>query len=93
MAMEKAVVVSNTHALSEIVSHGQTGLRFQKGSVEALAHALGQLVEEPELRRQLALAGRAWVLEHRTWRASGSVVVEGYRRVLELAASRARDIA
>jgi glycosyltransferase involved in cell wall biosynthesis len=83
MAMQKAVVVSSTHALGEIVSDGQNGLVFQKGSVDSLADCLERLVKDLALRQRLERQGRDWVLEHRTWQAAGRVVVAGYRDVLD----------
>ena len=94
MAMAKAVIVSNTQALSEIVEHEHNGLLYEKGDQTSLALGLARLIEDPELRATLARNGRAWVLEHRTWRAAGRVVVNGYREVLLAnAARRARETA
>jgi glycosyltransferase involved in cell wall biosynthesis len=89
MAMQKAVLVSSTHALSEIVVDGQNGLVFQKGSVDSLADCLERMVTDHSLRQRLERQGRTWVLEHRTWQAAGRVVVDGYRDVL--AASKRLD--
>jgi glycosyltransferase involved in cell wall biosynthesis len=83
MAMRKAVVVSSTHALREIVNHGETGLVFDKGSPEALAETLRRLLSDHELRERLAENGRLWATQHRSWQASGRVVAEGYRALLE----------
>jgi glycosyltransferase involved in cell wall biosynthesis len=82
MAMRKAVVVSSTHALREIVTHEQTGLVFQKGDPVALADALERLLRDPALRERVAENGRAWATQERSWNASGRVVVEGYRALL-----------
>jgi glycosyltransferase involved in cell wall biosynthesis len=83
MAMNKVVIVSSTHALSEIVRDGETGLVFQKGSPEALARGLERLIAEPALRERLQATAREWVLAQRTWQSAGRVVVEGYRKVKE----------
>ncbi|QJW84686.1 glycosyltransferase [Ramlibacter terrae] len=53
MAAEKAVVVSGTRALREVVRHERNGLVFEKGSVEALAQALERLVADADLRAEL----------------------------------------
>lgn len=82
MAMQKAVVVSSTHALREIVEDGHTGLVFEKGNPEALAACLERLVRDPELRARLAATGRRWALENRTWKEGGRIVVAGYRALL-----------
>jgi glycosyltransferase involved in cell wall biosynthesis len=82
MAMAKAVVVSSTHALSEIVTDGVNGLVFEKGNKESLANVLQRLLEDHQLRGRLEQAGRAWAISERTWRKGGHVVVDGYRSVL-----------
>ena len=53
MAMEKAVVASSVHALTEMVRDGETGLLFEKGNVEALADTLERLIKDPALRQRL----------------------------------------
>jgi glycosyltransferase involved in cell wall biosynthesis len=94
MAMEKAVVVSSTHALTEIVDDGKTGLVFQKGNVGSLAATLERLILDATLRGRLARDGRAWALSNRTWREAGKVVATGYQNVRDLcSASRAYETA
>lgn len=82
MAMEKAVVVSDTRALCDIIEHDVTGLRFSKGSVSALADVLGRLIADPALRRRLGVQAREWVIEHRSWDAVGKRVVEQYGKAM-----------
>lgn len=91
MAMRKAVVVSSTHALREIVQDGHTGLVFDKGSPEALADCLERLLLEPELRARLAETGRRWTLENRTWKEGGRIVVQGYRALLSTRSAPSSD--
>jgi len=78
MALEKAVVVSSVEALSEIVTDGSNGLVFEKGNALALQEALAKLIADPGLRARLGRAGRQWVIENRSWNASGRVCVEAY---------------
>lgn len=81
MAQEKAVLVSSTAALREIVTDGQTGMVFDAGSVPALVQALDRLITAPDLRRRLGSAARQWILSNRTWRAAGQACVAIYGRV------------
>lgn len=67
MAMERAVVVSDVAALTEIVEDGVTGRVFAKGDSDRLADALAHLVDDAPLRRSLGAAARRWVLTERTW--------------------------
>lgn len=82
MAMEKAVVVSGTRALVEIVQDGHNGLVFRKGEPAALAATLKRLVGDAELRAQLGRQAREWVREHRSWRRAGTDVVAAYDAVM-----------
>jgi glycosyltransferase involved in cell wall biosynthesis len=74
LAMEKAVVVSSVRALAEMIEDGVRGLIFEKGSVAAMASALGRLVENADERARFGKSGRAWVIEQRTWRAVAGLV-------------------
>jgi glycosyltransferase involved in cell wall biosynthesis len=82
MALEKAVVVSNTRALSEIVIHGTNGLHFEKGNIADLQQTLSKLVRDNVLRQTLGKAARTWVLEHRTWDTAGKVCTDNYSLAL-----------
>jgi glycosyltransferase involved in cell wall biosynthesis len=52
MAMEKAVVVSATRALSEIVADGETGFTFVPEDAGDLAAKVGLLIDSEELARR-----------------------------------------
>jgi glycosyltransferase involved in cell wall biosynthesis/nucleoside-diphosphate-sugar epimerase len=52
------VVASRTAGIPEIVEHGRTGLLVEPHDVEALTAALGHLLMDADLRRQLGRAGR-----------------------------------
>lgn len=71
LAMEKAVVVSSVRALVEMVKEDETGLVFNKGSIESLAEQLAKLIDNPELRKKLGKSGRKWVEAERTWYETG----------------------
>ena len=82
MAMEKACIVSNCAALTEIVQDGVTGRVFEKGSHESLAEALTDLLNNPDQTHQYAKAGRSWVLENRTWSKNAEIVQGVYKKLL-----------
>lgn len=92
MAQEKAVVVSSTRALSEIVTDGENGLVFPKGDAHALAEVLRRLIENRDLRASLGQRAREWVIENRSWRASGRAAVSCYQRALADAHPVARQL-
>ena len=81
MAMEKAVVVSDVAALTEVVTDGETGRVFVADDVESLTQTCAELIENPAMRMQLGKRGSEWVRSERTWRQ----VVEGYRGIYESA--------
>lgn len=78
MALQKAVVVSSTRALLEIVEDGYNGLVFEKGSQASLQDALEQLLTEAEQRRQLGVNARKWITQERSWDVAGKVCGRAY---------------
>ena len=85
LAMEKAVIVSNVKALTDIVKDGERGLVFTKNSSESLYQALALLIRQPELSRRLGKNGRQWVLQSYTWENHAKHVHDIYE---ELTAQR-----
>lgn len=67
MAMGKAVVASDVAALAEIVQDGHNGLLHTKGEAESLTNALRRLLDNANLRSQLAAQGLEWVRKERDW--------------------------
>ncbi|WP_010523758.1 glycosyltransferase family 4 protein [Nesterenkonia sp. F] len=60
---------------AERISDADRGLLVPPGDVGALAAALGQLADQPDLRARMAFAGRAAVVERHTWtRRAGEVL-------------------
>jgi len=83
MACGTPLVATTAGALPEVVGpHGVTALHVPPGDPEALAAAVGRLLDDPELAARLGGAGRARVVEHFTWRAVAAATVAWYRRAL-----------
>ncbi|CAB3847075.1 D-inositol-3-phosphate glycosyltransferase [Achromobacter animicus] len=78
MALEKAVVVSGTRALKEIVTHDENGLVFAKGDVADLERKLDDLLAGPLFRSRLGADARAWIQRERSWDVAGSVCGKVY---------------
>jgi len=78
LAMQKCIISSNVAALDEIIIEGQTGLKFAKGSDDALAATLVKAISDPDLRYKLASQGREWVLENRDWRIISKKITDVY---------------
>jgi glycosyltransferase involved in cell wall biosynthesis len=83
MACATPLVATTAGALPEVVGpDGVSALHVPPGDPEALAAAIGRLLDEPELAAALGAAGRARVVELFTWRAVAAATVAWYRRVL-----------
>jgi glycosyltransferase involved in cell wall biosynthesis len=58
MANSRAIVGSDSGAIPEIVRHGENGVLFPPGDAEALAEAILELVQSPEVRVEMGEQGR-----------------------------------
>ncbi len=77
MATGRAMIVSGTPVLSDIVDHGRIGRVFEPMNPDDLAARIIELATDADLRAELAGAAREHVLEHHTWRRNA----ERYRAV------------
>lgn len=78
MAMEKAVILSDLPALTEIVEDGKTGLICKAADPADLAAVLERLARTPDLRGELGRAARRWVVEKRSWAQNAANLKELY---------------
>jgi glycosyltransferase involved in cell wall biosynthesis len=81
MAAGRAVVVSRTEALSEMIREGETGLSFAPEDAGDLADVVETLIADPQRRDALGRRAREWVSEHRTWRANAERYLDVYREL------------
>ena len=63
LAAGRTIVATAVDGTPEVVVDGKTGLTVPPGNSQALAAAIRRMLQEPELRRKMAHAGRDWVLE------------------------------
>jgi glycosyltransferase involved in cell wall biosynthesis len=90
-AMRVPVVVSDIDGCREGTLHGEGGLLVPPRDPEALATALEQLIDNPELRRQMGQRGRRWVEERFDDRdMTHAVVAHRLQLLAELDARRGR---
>jgi glycosyltransferase involved in cell wall biosynthesis len=83
MAMEKLLLVSDVAAMAEIVTDGQNGLVFRKGSTADFTHKL-EAIAAPDARcPELGRRARQDVLDQYTWQASRQQLQSIYRRLLQ----------
>jgi glycosyltransferase involved in cell wall biosynthesis len=69
MAMGKALVVSDSPGIRDYVAHEQTALMVSCGDAAAMRAAIQRLLHEPETRRRLGVAARAFVERNCTYAA------------------------
>ncbi len=83
LACATPLVATTAGALPEVVGpDGVSALHVPPGDPEALAAAIGRLLDDPHLAARLGAAGRARVVELYTWRAVARQTVAWYRAVL-----------
>ena len=75
-----ACVGSDTGGIPELITHGQTGLLCPAGDVEALAHALSELMRDPARRSQLANNARASIRQRGM---TGQAMAANYERLYQ----------
>jgi glycosyltransferase involved in cell wall biosynthesis len=67
MAAGRPVIASRIGGLPFTVADGATGLLCEPGNADDLAQKINTLLDSPDLRRQMGLAGRRRFEEHYAW--------------------------
>lgn len=83
MAMAKPVVASRVGGIPEIVADGQTGILTPPGETQALYEALSDLIQHPEKRVQIGIAGRARVEQQFSLESTVTQTEDLYARILQ----------
>ncbi len=81
-AMEVPVVATRVEGLPEVIRDGDTGLLLDSNDPHVVADAVERLLGDPELRRTMGAAGRAFVAESFSLESNGRLMEEVYRRVM-----------
>jgi len=91
MACGAPLVATTGGALPEVVgTDGVSALLVPPGDPGALAHALGRLMDDPELCARIGEAGRRRVLDRFTWRVTARRTAEEYGSLLAAGAGAGR---
>ena len=77
------VVASDSGGLKDLVTEGENGFLLQPGNVDAMASAIGQLLEDPERRRRMGEASRRRFLDRFTVEHMTDSTLEVFQQVLE----------
>jgi glycosyltransferase involved in cell wall biosynthesis len=86
MAMGRGIVASRLEQIGEVLEHNRTAWLVAPGDINGLAHGLGRLIDDAELRRALGAAARQEVVARYTWRAHTQRVIERLSQVSTLEA-------
>jgi glycosyltransferase involved in cell wall biosynthesis len=86
MLAARAIVGTPVDAIGEILTHEDDALLVPPASGEALATALGRLVDQPELRQRLGLAARQKVLQE----LAPGVEQQNWQNVYQMVLSRSQ---
>jgi glycosyltransferase involved in cell wall biosynthesis len=81
-ACERAVVATRVGGVPRYVEPGVNGLLVRSEDAEAFARAIGQVLDDPDLRARLGRAGRQRVLERHSWRKSAEKLINLYESLL-----------
>ncbi|XAL98211.1 glycosyltransferase family 4 protein [Phycisphaeraceae bacterium D3-23] len=76
LAMGRAVVASRLGQIGEVLVEGETALLVEPGDVDALAGALGRVIDDAPLRERLAQAGRVQAEREHTWHRHTQRIVD-----------------
>jgi glycosyltransferase involved in cell wall biosynthesis len=82
MSAGAAVIASPLGAGPEIIQHGATGLIADPRSTQELSAALSSLLSDPELRKRIALAGKAHAREKYAPQRFAQAIDAAYQEVL-----------
>ncbi len=82
MACGTAVVSANAGAPTEIIQHGHTGLLTPPNKVQAMAHAVRNLLADADLRRRMTSTARQLVCERYTLSRHVESLMALYRSLL-----------
>jgi phosphatidylinositol alpha-mannosyltransferase len=82
MSASTPIVASNIPGFASVMTHGKEGLMVPPKDEAAMADAIKQLIENPGLRTQLGVDGRATVNQYR-WERVADSVLDYYGEVKE----------
>jgi glycosyltransferase involved in cell wall biosynthesis len=71
-------ISTRVYAIPEAVKHLETGMLVEAGDSLALADAILQLKQDPELRERLSKQGSKWVLEEFDERETARIAIAAY---------------
>lgn len=80
---EKPVIGARTWGISDVIDDAKDGLLVPFGDVQALAQTIQHLIDQPDKRRAMGVAGRQKVEKLHTWDRKYALIKELYERLGE----------
>ncbi len=80
MAMGKLVLASDIGGHRELIFHGNTGILFPPGDADALAQAILNLFDNPDMAEKIKSCAMDHVAENQTWPVTTRVYKEIYHK-------------
>lgn len=74
----RAVVLSDVEALQEIADDSGAALLFRAGDAHSLAKSISRLIDDGDLRVELAKRGAEWARAERTWSNNAKIYADVY---------------
>ena len=81
-ACGRAVLTSRVGGVPEVLVDGQTGRLLPPGDKAKLAETIIQFAQNPDMLRDMGVAGRKFVEDNYTWDKSLDMMTELYEKVL-----------
>jgi len=82
------VVVSNIGGLPEVVKDGETGFIVPPRNPEATAEAIEKILIDSELKRELSINARNFVLNKYNWNDNIQLIIDIYRKAVQIRGHR-----
>jgi glycosyltransferase involved in cell wall biosynthesis len=83
MSSNCAVVATRAGGIVEIIQEGNSGLLVERNNAEALANAILQILDHPDLRMKLVNGGRQRAVQDFSWEKIVSDLLDKYASILK----------
>ena len=82
LACGAPVVAASLGQIAEVVRHGETGLLYPPGELDALVASCERLLEDPDLRRRMGRAAAKEIHDRYTWDHNAERVIDLARSLI-----------
>lgn len=82
-ACARPIIASRVGGLPEVVLDGKTGIMIESQNVDSLVNAMEYMLENPEERVRMGLAGREFVLKHYDFQDNVTHMEQVYKALLK----------